>query len=72
MDQAVSALLKEGMSVNKASKIFNVPRKILSGGQGKSVSKASKMYNVPCKFLRERERETERERERERERGGAG
>lgn len=30
MDQAVSAVLKDGMSVNKASKIFNVPRKILT------------------------------------------
>nr|XP_022327195.1 uncharacterized protein LOC111126678 [Crassostrea virginica] len=30
MDQAVSAVLKDGMSVNKASKIFKVPRKILT------------------------------------------
>ncbi|XP_078331367.1 uncharacterized protein LOC111126727 [Crassostrea virginica] len=30
MDQAVSAILKDGMSVTNASKIFNVPRKILT------------------------------------------
>lgn len=42
MDQAVSAVLKDGMSVNKASKIFNVPRKILTervGGRVRAVEK---------------------------------
>ena len=38
MDQAVSAVLKDGMSVNKASKIFNVPRKILTERVGGRVS----------------------------------
>lgn len=40
MDQAVSAVLKDGMSVNKASKIFNVPRKILTervGGRVRAI-----------------------------------
>lgn len=40
MDQAVSAVLKDGMSVNKASKIFNVPRKILTervGGRVRTI-----------------------------------
>ena len=57
MDQAVSAVLKDGMSVNKASKIFNVPRKILTERVGGRVSRSrvSKMYNVPCKLLTERE-----------------
>ena len=39
MDQAVSAVLKDGMSVNKASKIFNVPRKILTERVGGRVSR---------------------------------
>ena len=42
MDQAVSAVLKDGMSVNKASKILNVPRKILTERVGGKVSRSTK------------------------------
>ena len=42
MDQAVSAVLKDGMSVNKASKIFNVHRKILTERVGGRVSRSTK------------------------------
>ncbi|XP_078331372.1 uncharacterized protein LOC144625151 isoform X1 [Crassostrea virginica] len=42
MDQAVSAILKDRMSVNKASKIFNVPRKILTERAGGRVSRSKR------------------------------
>ena len=42
MDQAVSAVLKDGMSVNNASKIFNVPRKILTERVGDRVSRSKR------------------------------
>ena len=43
MDQAVSAILKDGMSVNNASKIFNVPRKILTERVGGRVSRSARL-----------------------------
>lgn len=45
MDQAVSAVLKDGMSVNKASKIFNVPRKILTERVGGRVRAIEEVYS---------------------------
>ena len=42
MDQAVYAILKDGMSVNNASKIFNVPRKILTERVGGRESRSKR------------------------------
>ena len=55
MDQAVSAVLKDGMSVNKASKIFNVPRKILTERVGGRVSWSTRLRkrHIPRKILTE-------------------
>ena len=66
MDQAVSSVLKEGMPVNKASKIFNVPRKILTERVGGRVRQSTKPPRCTTSLVNSSERERERKRENER------